>query len=520
MAAKHDGWKKVRGGKLQHERLVELADGGRTVDQITSIINKEYKDKKHVDSVRRKCERMGLPFAPKKTSRSGSKWDIEKNGKTEGEFLNGLATGDKTLEDIQGALEFEFGGLRPRRSINSIRKKVEQIRKGAYVHENRIIPPATTDEGTTRLQIEYDRKIDRLTNELAKVRGLYREAVRKDTVVERIVEDIQTVVKALPPTSFPNIVHPYDTKKVKLTTEEVHLLLSDCHVGEVVAADEVLGLNEYNFEIFKSRLKHLENTVLDLCFSKMLGYRFPKLNVSMLGDFLTGTIHDELVETSDINIVDALVGSVWVFAQFFQNLLQTFDSIEVRCVVGNHGRLHKKPRYKQPYINWDYLFYYMLDMLFAADDRITFQIPRSFFLLDEIGKQTWLLLHGDNVQMWNQIAWYGINRMVSRFQELMASQGQYIKYVAMGHFHNMSTLQSVVGRKIINGNFCGSTEFSIKKMQGGSEPVQLLHGLHPDKGISWEFQINLQRAEKSLADAYQYTKEYDAARQFAQCLTQ
>ena len=149
----------------------------------------------------------------------------------------------------------------------------------------------------------------------------------------------------------------------KITSEEILLLLSDPHIGEVVNPDEMAGINEYNFDIYKQRMDFLGSNVINITKGKLVGYNFETLNVAMLGDMVTGQIHDELVETAEGTIIEWCIGGALVMAQFYLDLAQHFKHIQVHCVVGNHGRMHKKPRFKHRYVNWDYMFYMTLALM-------------------------------------------------------------------------------------------------------------------------------------------------------------
>lgn len=510
----HHGWGKRAGDKKEWERLIELADGTRSAKEIASILNKEYRTSHSTGAVRKKAEREGGSLKKESAIGPGSRWKTNYGESTEVDYLRSLNTAKLTLEEIRDDLNQTFNTHRPPRSKESVRlklyeEKLPYVRKGTFIQQYDKIRGEENE--SLRLIVERDRKIRELQADLNEVRRKYAQALTKETVAEKICDQMRGFVDALPPA--PRAAKPKPSRKT--TIEEPHLLLSDWHLDERVSPAATLGFGGYDFATFKARLKLLEITTIDLCENKLQGYTFPKLHVSMLGDFITGIIHDELRETSELDVTSATIGGAFVFAQFFRNLAQSFNEIHVRCVVGNHGRFTKKPRYKLPQTNFDYIFYNLLSIFLINQPGITFDIPLSFFLLDDINEHTWLLMHGDAIRSWAGFPFYGLERMVSRLQELIASRGNYIDYVALGHFHQLALLNTVRGKKIVNGSGIGPTEFSVKSVQSATAPFQLLHGSHYKYGFTWSFPIMLEHADPALAKEYSYEPEEEIAKQLS-----
>ena len=162
-------------------------------------------------------------------------------------------------------------------------------------------------------------------------------------------------------------------------------------------------------------------------------------------------------------------------------------------VVGNHGEIRRngKKVFKRKYINWDYIFYKNLEFMCQKDKSIKFIIPKSFFYIDEIFNYKFLLLHGDNIRMYLQIPFYGIQRTITRFNELLASQGKFLNYVCLGHFHNTGMLQTMSGEILLNGSVIAGTEFSLGALTLTNKPFQLFFGVHKNKGITFRYNLKL-----------------------------
>lgn len=76
----------------------------------------------------------------------------------------------------------------------------------------------------------------------------------------------------------------------------------------------------------------------------------------LAGDMVSGIIHDELKETNEYAITETLVYYVEQVA-VYKVTCSEYDKISIPCVVGNHGRLTPKVKYKGSVKdNFDYLF--------------------------------------------------------------------------------------------------------------------------------------------------------------------
>lgn len=309
---------------------------------------------------------------------------------------------------------------------------------------------------------------------------------------DRLIEVGREIVNALPPVQQPKFSAP----KKSQSQETAILMVSDIHYGEVVDAFSMMQFNEYNCDIASERLKALAETVTDLAKDHLgAGYYFKECYVLCLGDWVSGNIHKELVEGAPGNALVWTINIGYIGAQLVRDLLMAFPRVHLKCEYGNHGRLTKEKRYKARYFNWDWVAYQYMAM-FLADEikrkRVTCEIPWSPWLLCNIEGYNFLLLHGDDIMSWNQIPWYGIRRTDHNLQELLAGRGR-IHYMVLGHFHNMGTLDKTSGEIILNGSVKGGDEYSMGRLFSSPRPRQMFAGVHKDRGISFEFKIDVDR---------------------------
>jgi len=366
--------------------------------------------------------------------------------------------------------------------------------KSTFIHP-------TTNDSTS---IDFEAEIFRLNADLVQTRRKLREAFKRLALQDRITETLRDGMKVLP-------VAPYvPIQTVDRTVEMEHsvLLFGDPHIGEDVSFEQVGGINNYNFGEFVRRLQFLADTIIKLKRTHLKNYNLPKLWILGLGDFVCGTIHNELIESSHTTVMEWCLGGATVISQFIRDMAANFEEVEFVGVVGNHGRMTKEIRYKNQYVNWDHVLYQMLTLALKDQSNVKFDLPKCFYRVREINGHKFLILHGDNIRGWAGIPWYGIDRAVHRLSELLASQGEFFEYVAMGHFHNTAFLDRVKGEKIINGSFIGGNEYSLGKMFTSAEPKQVFMGIHKRVGVSWRFPINLKFVNIGKEDIrYQYNAD-------------
>ena len=368
------------------------------------------------------------------------------------------------------------------------------------------------EKGWQKFEPDIERDIEREISEQREksIRKAYKEVTKIRAFEKRIINTIADTIEAFPPIKSNVAIR---IPKHKPTQESAVLLLSDIHSGEVVAKDEMLGLSQYDFETFVVYLQFLVDTVIDIIENKLRhGFDIQDLHIHMLGDMVSGIIHEEFLETNDANIFHLAFGTAFVMSQAIRDFAPWFSEIYVDAIPGNHGRLTKTRKYKEKWNNWDFVCYNVMAALLKDIKNIHFNIPYSSFILKKVMGHTHLLSHGDNVQSYYGIPLYGLKRMASNFTEAFAAHGEYIQFFNVAHFHTKCTLDRLGGELMVNGGWKGGDEYSLGKLHTVSEPKQLMYGVHPTKGKTWEFDINFRFAGEHVNEV-RYT--YDKRAQWA-----
>jgi len=266
------------------------------------------------------------------------------------------------------------------------------------------------------------------------------------------------------------------------------LFLSDLHLDEVIKPEQIQHLNSYNRKIAQARLMHTFNKAIDLLTDKVKSPKYSGFVLALGGDIFSGNIHEELAETNEDSINRSIVFWTDYMIAGIDLLLQKFPKIFVPCVVGNHGRLHRKPRAKnRVYDNYEWLMYSFLCRHYRNDPRVTFMIPDGSDAQFEVYSKTILLTHGDQFSGGSGISGIFTPLMLgmSRKQKRNASVKRSFDLMMVGHFHQLIMTESL----IINGSMCGINEYAFQMNFAYERPKQALFVINPAGEITFQMPI-------------------------------
>ncbi|MBU0847101.1 hypothetical protein KKH23_07905 [Patescibacteria group bacterium] len=411
--------------------------------------------------------------------------------------------GDKKIHpvDLIPGWKEMFGTVR---TMDSMIAKL--AREGVAYGNNLTNAQKEAKPADIKKQVIQDVKEHSLKRELNTLVQKYKELSHSQDVGDRVIELVKDIAPRLPEVKF-----AWEKPSAKKTNETAILLLGDTHIGETVDKEEVMGLGEYNFDVFARRMKFLAQSIKSITVKKLTGYTIDKLVIMMMGDMITGQIHEDIMTGGESMVVQVLQGA-YVTAQFILEMQQLFPEVEVEGVLGNHGRLFQKKRYKRGYDNWDYIFYQFVSTFLAMNTQIKCNFPKGPFLLRKIYDWGFLVLHGDDIRSWMGIPFYGIQRTMWKLGDLLQGQGIQVHFRLIGHFHNTGELDRTPGEIIINGSMIGGTEYSLKRFMDFGRPTQLFMGCHKDIGLTWRYPLRLDLPGVDTITPYVYnTSENSSA---------
>lgn len=324
-----------------------------------------------------------------------------------------------------------------------------------------------------------ERRLAKLRRDNAQLRRQLDTAELRSAELEQNLEFFEAAAAAdIQP---PQWLTPKKPKNAHRAT--VVAMLSDCHFDEVVNPDELGGLNAYNREIATQRLQRWAEGIIKVARHYLAGVTYDGAVVLLGGDIFTGNLHD-LAETNEDTLFGSLLYWSEQIAAALTMIADEFERLHVACVVGNHGRLTRKPRTKmRARDNLDYLLGHMLARELRSE-RITFDVPENTDAWVPVYGVTHLLTHGDQTTGGGGIGgiFPPVMRMTARKAQRYAAEGRTFDLVTMGHWH-----QQIVAPElgmIVAGSLKGYDEYAAVMNFRPERPQMPMWLVTPEKGIT------------------------------------
>lgn len=336
----------------------------------------------------------------------------------------------------------------------------------------------------------YEQSIEQQKQEIVEraERNLTTRLLRERGETQLLIDALSEAATALP------LVRPKVAPAPREFTadeEEVVLLFGDTQIGEVVDPLTTGGLGHYNRDVFQSRLDTLQLKVEKIVRSHQTYQPLNTLNIFGLGDFVEGMdIYPGQAYHIDMTVINQILWGAQRVAQMVVYLTGVFAHINLFGVLGNHGRLGRKGQFPTT-ASMDYLFLKQLEILLAKyieEGIVTAEFPETWFQLVERMDNRFLLVHGDDIKSWMSIPFYGADRAVSRWNDLI---NERFDFFIFGHHHTAGQWEKNAKEVIANASFVGTNEHSAKHMNVGGRPSQKMFAIHPEHGKTWEYRLML-----------------------------
>jgi hypothetical protein len=315
---------------------------------------------------------------------------------------------------------------------------------------------------------------------------------REKTVLEELRDLVEESLPALDvPLDLPDLVTvlPDET-----TVETMVVNIGDLHGGEKVAPERVKFMNEYNSEVCRARFGHYIETHLKIKekLESSGGWYYPELVVNLLGDIVSGTIH-EIENHSDHTIIKTCMGMARMLAEGIAYLARHYPTVHVMGVVGNHGRLpdQRKKNHKEPERNWDYLIYLSVAQYLKDYSNVRCHFPSAYSIQMDIRGWRFQLAHFDDVKSWGGLPAYGLDRYARNQNSGEAMRGEHIDYFIGGHFHQKVEMDVGGAEVIVNGDMKGTDEWVQGFLGKNGCPRQSFFAVHEEHGITHRWDIKL-----------------------------
>ena len=366
-------------------------------------------------------------------------------------------------------------------------------------------------------RIKLDKKLATYKAETKYYKTLYETSLKGTAKQNLIVDAIGKLTPAFGSLPIQKIKEPTGRRKGN-SKQIVVAPLSDTHIGEYVDYQQMAGLNSYSFDIFNKRLYGWATQVLNLIELRREAVPIEELVVPMLGDMISGDIHEELSNTNLDNCMEQMIRGANLVAQSLMLLAPHFAKVRVPCVVGNHGRMTRKPPMKDKYMDWDYMLYQWVAAFCREQKNIEFDIRKSYINTFQVFNKNILIMHGDSASGAGSLT--TITRVLTNLRSVLQfRKGLEVEAstahdevlepnilpasfdsVMMGHFHRSDEIDIGTGHALICGCMKGGDEFALQRLAVITKPQQLVTYWHPKYGYIAKETIYLNRYDTSTSN--------------------
>lgn len=263
-------------------------------------------------------------------------------------------------------------------------------------------------------------------------------------------------------------------------------LASDWHIEEGVKSSQVNGLNKFDLDIAKQRAEKFFTVVAQLIKVHQKEYNIDTLILALLGDFISGSIHDDLKEGNDIQPTEAIWEAQKLIASGIEFLLkETKVNLVIPCSAGNHSRITEKQRVQTEYGNsLEILMYRQMEKYFNKESRVKFIINDSYLTYVKVYNYSCRFHHGHALKYSGGIG----GLFIPAFKAISQwNKSKHADWDFFGHFHQMKD----GGNFISNGSLIGFNAYAVKIKADYEAPKQAFAIIDEERGLDVVRKITL-----------------------------
>ena len=246
-------------------------------------------------------------------------------------------------------------------------------------------------------------------------------------------------------------------------------VLSDWHIEEDIRSNSSNFGNQFSLAIAKKRSEECFVNIVKLLRQEQFSVEINTLVVALLGDFINGNIHDELMESNLLLPMEAMLMAEELIEAGINYLLKHTDvKLVFPCCAGNHSRITRKQRIATEYGNsLETIMYHHLAKRFARQDRVRFIIADSYHLYFPVyDNYTIRFHHGHQLRFQGGVGGLYIpaRKAIAQWQKIRRADLD-----VFGHFHNLKMDGDLF---ICNGSLVGYNDFALSIKADFEKPKQ------------------------------------------------
>lgn len=361
---------------------------------------------------------------------------------------------DKTFVDIASGWRKKFGLHRTASVLANLWSALKSL--NFNIEEEAEI----SDEGKA---VQRDMQIEKLKYDLKSIKKLYEEAknkLRESEERNRVLNTIHSSPKSKA-LKIPKITSKHEATAV--------VVASDWHLEERVDPSTVNDKNEFDPQIAERRIKTFFQKCVHITDLFRAGMQINRLVLALLGDMITGYIHEELVEDNYLSPIQATLLAKNLITGGIEYLLNegNFEEIIIVCKFGNHGRTTLKRRISSSFKNsYEWGMYQDLANTYKDHEKVK--------IVAENGYHTFLPVydnfvirfhHGDAMRFMGGVGGITIpaNKAIAQW-----NKSERVDLDVFGHFHQFF----YSGPFLCNGSLIGYNAYSVSIKAEYQPPIQ------------------------------------------------
>jgi len=272
----------------------------------------------------------------------------------------------------------------------------------------------------------------------------------------------------------------------------------------------VNGMNAYNSIIAANRVHEVVESAKKIIRLHQSMYTIEKLWVPIVGDMISGSIHEELALSNDLSDPAATVLAARLMYMAINELCTLGIPIQINTAVGNHPRLTEvMPTKRQTQTNLDWLAYEFLGAMLEGNDQVDMQVSTGQISVVNLYGWRWVLEHGYGIKHSKEEDAEDRLRAIfddPTYRKENKHTGTSFDMVLVGDQHRPKLLQST----IVNGSLPGWSDLATAWRLRPSSACQQLVGCSKSHVRTWAYSIDVGdiRSEKPTNQFSQYAVDF------------
>lgn len=349
-------------------------------------------------------------------------------------------------------------------------------------------PKASEPAGKSLVEFDKDEaEKNELRNSLKTTRAALARARAKseDLVAEvyRASKDAMLVLGPVPMPAAPKLV----VSQKALEKDETALIhATDWQLGKVTET--------YNMAICEQRVELFAKKIQLLTAIQRAAHPVQRAHLMFGGDMIENC---DIFPGQAYEIEDSLFGQMFqcvrIGVNLINNLLATFETVEVTGEPGNHGRLGRRGQFPAG-DNADRMVYKIIAQHFESNPRVVWHGDGGgWHQMVQVGKYKAMLIHGDEIKSFGgNTPAFGLLRKGTAWASGVVEGG--FDDIYFGHFHTPMSLTLPGGGTMYGtGSTESSNAYAAEFVAARGKPTQRLHFIDPRKGrVTAEYKVFLE----------------------------